>query len=124
MESPAATGAAQVSARLEEYLAVIRAAGEREQAAVGHGLNTAYAFFRDGFKTESAFRAADRQAQEDFLLRLDAALGKLDAQAGTAWGLRLFWMYARLMMEPDAGLALRFGPELESLGAKGRTHAP
>ena len=120
MEQPAAAGAGHVSARMEEYLAALAKAGEPEQSAVGYGLNAAYAIFREAFGSESAFRAAEPQAQADFLERLHAMQQKLDAQSGTAWGFRLFWMYARLMVESDANVALRFAPELERLGAKGK----
>jgi hypothetical protein len=123
MEQPAATGAAQVVARMDEYLAALRQAGEAEQAAVGNGLNAAYAVFREAFKSESAFRAAGEEAQRQFLLRLNATMEKMDPQSGAAWGFRLFWMYARLMTEEDPQLALGYGPELEQLGAKGRSGA-
>jgi len=122
MEQPAATGAEHVSVRMEEYLAALRKAGEPEQAAVGYGLNAAYAVFRQAFASESAFRAAEPRAQAEFLERLHAMQEKLGQQTGTAWGFRLFWMHARLMMESDANVALRFAPELERLGAKGKQH--
>jgi hypothetical protein len=123
MEQPAATGAAQVAARMDEYLAALRQAGQAEQAAAGHGLNAAYALFRQAFPSESAFRAAGEEPQRQFLLRLNATVERMDPQSGTAWGFRLFWMYAQLMTEDDARLALRYGSELERLGALGRSGA-
>jgi hypothetical protein len=108
---------------MDEYLAALRKAGEPEQAAVGYGLNAGHAMFREAFASESAFRAAGEEAQRQFLLRLNAALEKMDPQSGTAWGMRLFWMYARLMTEEDPQVALRYGPELERLGARGKAGA-
>jgi hypothetical protein len=122
MEKPT-PDAVHVCARMDEYLAALRKAGEPEQAAVGYGLNAGHAMFREAFASESAFRAAGEEAQRQFLLRLNAALEKMDPQSGTAWGMRLFWMYARLMTEEDPQVALRYGPELERLGARGKAGA-
>ena len=98
----------------------LRKAGEPEQAAAGYGLNMAYAVFRRAFPSESAFRAAEPNAQHQFLESLDTMQRGMDQQTGTAWGFRLFWMYARLMMESDPNVALAHARELEALGAKGR----
>lgn len=120
MQTPVSQDAERVSTRLDEYLGTLRGAPDAEQAAVGQGLNVAYALFLETFKSETAFRDAGHKAQHDFLLRLDGMVERLDAQTGAAWGFRIFWMYARLMMEADASLALRYAPDLERLGAKGK----
>jgi hypothetical protein len=112
--------AAQVSARMDEYLAALGRAGEPEQATVGYGLNIAHKLFIDRFKAESAFRSAGEETQNQFLLDLHRMVEGLDPNNGATWGLRLFWMYARLMMESDPGAALRYAPALEQLGQKGR----
>ena len=115
--------AAQVCARMDEYLATLSRAGEPEQAAVGHGLNMAHKLFIDRFKAESAFRAAGTQAQHEFLHDLNLVVEGLDPNNGPTWGFRLFWMYAALMTQADPSLALRYGPDLERLGRKGKAAA-
>ena len=112
--------AAQVCARMDEYLDTLRRAGEPEQATVGYGLNMAHKLFVDRFKAESAFRAAGAESQQAFLLDLHRMVEGLDPNNGATWGFRLFWMYARLMMEDDPAVALRYGPDLERLGRKGQ----
>ena len=107
---------------MDEYLAALRRTGEPQQAAVGYGLNMAHKLFIERFKAESAYRTAGADAQLKFLDDLNRSVEALDPDNGTTWGFRLFWMYARLMMEEDAAVALRYGPELERLGQKGRAH--
>jgi hypothetical protein len=120
--SEPALDAAQVCARMDEYLEALRRAGEPQQAAVGYGLNMAHKLFIERFKAESAFRAAGAEAQHKFLDDLHRTVEGLDPNTGTTWGMRLFWMYARLMMEADPAMALGYAAELERLGQKGRTH--
>jgi hypothetical protein len=105
---------------MDEYLAALGGAGEPQQAAVGYGLNVAYKLFLERFKAESAFRNAGEEAQQRFLQDLHRMVEGLDPNNGATWGLRLFWMYARLMMESDPAIALRYAPQLERLGQKGR----
>ena len=119
-ESETPVDAAQVCIRMDEYLAALSRAGEPEQATVGYGLNMAHKLFIDRFKAESAFRSAGGEAQHRFLEDLHRTVEGLDPNNGTTWGLRLFWMYARLMMEADPAAALRYAPDLERLGQKGR----
>ena len=121
-ESEPALDAAHVCARMDEYLEALRRAGEPQQAAVGYGLNMGHKLFIERFKAESAFRAAGEEAQYKFLDDLHRTVAGLDADNGTTWGLRIFWMYARLMMEADPAMALRYVGELERLGQKGRSH--
>ncbi len=105
---------------MDEYLTALRGAGDPQQAAVGHGLNTARSLFIEEFKSMSGFRAAEPKAQEAFVARLDEMASRLEAQhTGMAWGIRLFWMYALLLTEGEAD-APRYGPELERLGLLGR----
>jgi hypothetical protein len=105
---------------MDEYLAALSRAGEPEQAAVGYGLNMAHKLFIERFKAESAFRSAGEEAQQRFLQDLHRMVESLDPNHGATWGFRLFWMYARLMMESDPASALRYAPDLERLGQKGR----
>jgi hypothetical protein len=119
-ESEHPLDAAQVCARMDEYLAALSRAGEPEQAVVGYGLNMAHKFFIERFKSESAFRSAAEEARIQFLQELHRTVESLDPANGATWGFRLFWMYACLMMESDPALALRYGPDLERLGQKGR----
>ena len=120
MESPAPTDAAVVATRLDEYIAALRNAGEPQQAAVGHGLNTARSIFIEKFGAMSGFSDAGSGAQLEFVAHLDGIAKSLDAEnTGMAWGIRLFWMYALLLTEGDAD-APRYGPELERLGLLGR----
>jgi hypothetical protein len=120
METPAQHDLNQVRARMGEYLTTLRGAGEPQQAAVGHGLNTARSLFIEEFKSMSGFRAAGLKAQHEFVARLDnMAKGLETKHTGMSWGIRLFWMYALLLTEGDADSA-RYGPELERLGLLGR----
>ena len=120
MENPARPDLDHVRARMDEYLAALRSAGEPQQAAVGHGLNTARSLFIEQFKSMSGFRGAEPKAQLEFVGRLTEMAEKLDARhTGMSWGIRLFWMYALLLTEGDAD-APRYGPELERLGLLGR----
>ena len=105
---------------MDEYLSALRGAGESQQAAVGHGLNTARSLFIEEFKSMAGFRDAEPKAQDAFVARLNEMAEKLDAQhTGMSWGIRLFWMYALLLTEGEAD-APRYGPELERLGRLGR----
>ena len=121
METPARPDLDHVRARMDEYLAALRGAGEPEQAAVGHGLNTARSLFIEQFKSLSGFRGAEPKEQLEFVAKLNEMAEGLDAQhTGVSWGFRLFWMYALLLTEGEAD-ALRYGPELERLGLLGRS---
>ena len=120
MESPATPDAAVVATRLDEYVAALRNAGEPQQAAVGHGLNTARSIFIQEFGTMAGFRDAGSVAQLEFIARMDAMAKGLDAEnTGMSWGVRLFWMYAYLLKDGDEGVSLRYGPELARLGQLG-----
>jgi hypothetical protein len=100
--------------------AALRGAGEAQQAAVGHGLNSARSIFIEEFRSMSGFRAAELKAQLEFVARLNEMAERLDARhTGMSWGIRLFWMYALLLTEGEAD-APRYGPELERLGLLGR----
>jgi len=120
METPTRPDLNHVRARMDEYLATLRGAGEPQQAAVGHGLNTARSIFIEQFKSMSGFRDAEPKTQLEFVARLDEMAKGLEAQhTGMSWGVRLFWMYALLLTEGEAD-APRYGPELERLGLLGR----
>jgi hypothetical protein len=120
METPAQPDLGQVRARMDEYLAALRSAGEPQRAAVGQGLNSARSIFIEEFKSMAGFRAAESKAQLEFVARLNEMAERLDAQhTGASWGIRLFWMYALLLTEGEAD-APRYGPELERLGLLGR----
>ena len=111
---------AQVCARMDEYLEALGRAGEPEQAAVGHGVNMGYKLFIERFKVESAYRDAGEEAQHEFLDKLNRTVESLEPNSGTTWGLRLFWMYALLLSQSDAGMALHYAPALEQLGRKAK----
>jgi len=120
MESPAPPDASIVATKLDEYIAALRNAGEPQQAAVGHGLNTARSIFIEKFGAMSGFRDAGSGAQLEFVARMEDIAKSLDAQhTGMAWGVRLFWMYAFLLRDGDEGVALRYGPDLARLGQLG-----
>jgi len=120
METPAQPDLGHVRARMDEYLAALRGAGEAQQAAVGQGLNSARSIFIEEFKSMAGFRAADLKAQLEFVARMNEMAERLDARhTGMSWGIRLFWMYALLLTEGEAD-APRYGPELERLGLLGR----
>ena len=110
----------QVCARLDEYLAQLRQAGEQQQMVVGHAMNMASALLIQEFGTVPGFRESERAAQLKFLERLDGMVRRLEAtHLGMSWGLRVFWMYARLLMEGDPTIASRYWPEVARLGEKG-----
>jgi hypothetical protein len=120
METPAQPDLGHVRARMDEYLAALRSAGEAQQAAVGQGLNSARSIFIEEFKSMAGFRGAEPKAQREFVAKLNGMAERLDAEyTGVSWGVRLFWMYALLLTEGDAD-APRYGPELERLGLLGR----
>ena len=120
MENPARPNLDDIRARMDEYLATLRGAGEQQQAAVGHGLNTARSLFIEEFKSMSGFRGAEPKSQLEFVARLNEMAAKLDTQhTGVSWGFRIFWMYALLLTEGEVD-APRYGPELERLGLLGR----
>ena len=120
MEPPAPHDASVVATRLDEYIAALRNAGEPQQAAVGHGLNTARSIFIEKFGAMSGFRDAGSGAQLEFVAQMDAMARSLDASnTGMAWGIRLFWMYAYLLRDGDEGVSQRFGPDLARLGQLG-----
>ena len=125
MQPPASPDTSVVATRLDEYIAARRNAGEPQQAAVGHGLNTARSIFIEKFGAMSGFRDADSGAQLEFVAHLDHIAKSLDAQnTGIAWGIRLFWMYAFLLRDGDEGVSLRYGPELARLGELGTGASP
>jgi hypothetical protein len=106
---------------MDEYLAALRVAGVPQQAAVGHGLNSARTVFIEQFGSMAGFRDADPGVQLEFVARMNEMAQGLEAQhTGMAWGVRIFWMYALLLQEGDADVAQRYGPELERLGQLGR----
>lgn len=120
METPARPDLDHVRARMDEYLAALRSAGEPQQAAVGQGLNTARSIFIEEFKSMAGFRGAEPKAQLEFVARLNEMAERLDARhTGMSWGIRLFWMYALLLKEGGEDVAQRFGSELEQLGRLG-----
>lgn len=109
--------ASPVAARMDEYLAALRIAGVPQQAAVGHGLNTARTIFIEQFGSMSGFRDAEPGVQLEFVARMNDMAQGLEAEhTGTAWGVRLFWMYALLLKDGDGDAAQRYGPELQRLG--------
>jgi hypothetical protein len=117
---PTDPGVQKVCARLDEYLGQLRQAGEQQQAVVGHGMNTASALLIQEFGSVAAYRDAPRGEQNKFLGRLDGMVRRLEAtHLGTSWGLRIFWMYARLLMVADPQVASRYWPEIARLGKKG-----
>ena len=119
-EQAATTDIALVAAKMDEYLAALRGAGLHQQAAVGHGLNTARSTFIEEFGSMADFRAAEPAAQLEFVTRMNERAQELDAShTGMAWGYRLFWMYALLLKDGGEDVALRYGPELERLGQRG-----
>jgi hypothetical protein len=110
----------QVCARMDEYLARLRQAGEPQQAVVGHAMNMASALLIQEFASVAAFREAARGEQHRFLERLDGIVRRLeDTHLGMSWGFRIFWMYARLLMESDPTIASGYWPEIARLGKLG-----
>ncbi|HEX5129748.1 MAG TPA: hypothetical protein VFV90_08375 [Usitatibacter sp.] len=114
----------QVCARMDEYLAAIAKATEEQQKVVGHGMNNGSAFMVKEFGSVASFRTAGRTGQLKFLDRLNAMVQQLEpTHMGIAWGLRIFWVYARLLMEEDPHIASRYFPEVARLGKLGATLA-
>jgi hypothetical protein len=112
----------QLCTRMDEYLAALAKATEEQQKVVGHGMNNASAFLIQEFGSVASFRDAGRTGQLKFLGRLDDMVKKLEpTHMGIAWGLRLFWIYARLLMEDDPHVASRYFPEVARLGKLGAT---
>ena len=110
----------QVCTRLDEYLAQLRQAGEPQQAVVGHAMNMANTLLIQEFASVAGFRTAEPGAQYKFLERLDGMVRRLEAtHLGMSWGFRVFWMYARLLMQSDPQIASRYWPEVARLGKKG-----
>lgn len=110
----------KVCERLGEYLEQLRQAGEEQQTVVGHAMNMAYALLIQEFGSVAGFRESERGAQLRFLERLDGMVRRLEAtHLGMSWGFRVFWMYARLLMESDPTIASRYWPEVARLGEKG-----
>lgn len=110
----------QLCARMDEYLAALAAATEEQQKVVGLGMNDASAFLIKEFGSVASFRDAGRTGQLKFLERLDAMVRQLEpTHSGIAWGLRVFWVYARLLMEEDPHIASRYFPQVARLGKLG-----
>src|SRR5688500_20239244 len=98
MEIPAQPDLGQVRARMDEYLAALRSAGEPQRAAVGQGLNSARSIFIEEFKSMAGFRAAESKAQLEFVARLHEMVERLDAHpTGMSWGVTAYTVYARLL---------------------------
>ena len=111
---------ARACARMDEYLAALAKAGEPQQKVVGQGMNAASAFLIQEFGSVPGFREAQRASQDKFLERLNAMVRKLEpSHTGLAWGMRVFWIYARLLMEEDPQVASRYWPEVARLGRMG-----
>ena len=122
IDEPASPEVRQVCARMDEYLAAIAKATDEQQKVVGHGMNNASAFLIQEFGSVASFRDAGRTGQHQFLDRLNAMVQQLEpTHPGIAWGLRVFWVYARLLMEEDPHIASRYFPEVARLGKLGAT---
>ena len=107
-------------ARMDEYLAALAKATEEQQKVVGHGMNNASAFLIQEFGSVASFRDAGATGQLKFLERLNDMVRRLEpTHMGVAWGLRVFWVYARLLMEQDPQVASRYWPQIAALGKKG-----
>ena len=112
----------RLCARMDEYLGAIAKATEEQQKVVGHGMNNASAFLVQEFGSVASFREAGRTGQLKFLERLNDMVLRLEpTHMGIAWGLRVFWIYARLLMEEDPHIASRYFPEVARLGKLGAT---
>ena len=112
----------QLCARMDEYLAALATATEEQQKVVGLGMNNGSAFLVKEFGSVASFRDAGRTGQLKFLERLNGMVLQLEpTHPGIAWGLRVFWVYARLLMEDDPHIASRYFPEVSRLGKLGAT---
>jgi len=110
----------KVCERLDEYLAQMRQAGEEQQGVVGHAMNLAHARLIQEFRSVAEYREARRDQQHKFLEQVDELVRRLEhTHVGMSWGFRIYWMYARLLMEPDPTIASRYWPEIARLGKKG-----
>ena len=110
----------KVCERLDEYLAQLRQSSEEQQGVVGHAMNLAHARLIQDYGSVAGYREARRDEQFKFLNQLDGVVRRLEAtHLGMSWGFRIYWMYARLLMESDPTIASRYWPEVARLGKKG-----